>query len=318
MMKFQKRFLCIFAAALILPLFMALFIMAPAFASDYSGQAVYKTPEEAVHALVEACHKDDTKMLIEIFGQKHEDVVNTGHPEKEKLFRAGFYKMAQEKKLLEKEKDGSITLVVGKMEWPFPIPLVKGANGWYFDTEAGKEEILNRRIGENELTVIALCRYFVKAQKEYAEIDHDGDKVNEFAQKIASAPGMRDGLYWPVDPKSGERLSPFGPLAARAREAIGDKKDSGEPYFGYYFKIFTKQGENAPGGKYDYVINGNMIGGFALMAWPAHYGKTGIMTFMVNQQGIVYEKNLGEDTLEKVKAIDEYNPDKTWKEVKEK
>lgn len=212
------------------------------------------------------------------------------------------------------QSDSRCVLEVGKDFWPFPVPLVKRDGAWIFDTEAGKEELLNRRIGRNELSTLGTMRAYVQAQREYATKDRDGDEVNEFAQRFASAPGRKDGLYWSPD-LDGE-ISPLGPLVAEAyTEGYARSREAGagpEPFHGYLFKVITRQGRSAPGGKYDYVINGNMIGGFALVAWPAEYGESGIMTFVVNQQGRVYQKDLGPKTAKIAAGMKDYNPDATW------
>ncbi|MCD4786210.1 MAG: DUF2950 domain-containing protein [Candidatus Eremiobacteraeota bacterium] len=289
-----------------------------AFASKDNYQKYFKTPEEAVKALLTACKSDDAKMMLDIFGHKHKNLVVTSDKAREKMIRVKFHKMAGEMNKLEKNKDGSFTLLVGKDGWPLPIPLVKEAKGWRFNTEAGEEEIINRRIGENELKAIAVCLAYWEAQQEYFEKDRDTDEVLEYAQKFVSSEGKKDGLYWPVDPKSGEELSPFGPIAAKSQEYIEHRKEAGTPFFGYYYKILTGQGANAPGGKHSYIINGNMIAGFALVAYPADYGSSGVMTFVVNHQGKAYEKDLGKDTAKIVGQMKEYNLDKTWKLIEEK
>ncbi len=206
-------------------------------------------------------------------------------------------------------------LEVGTNFWPFPVPIVKQGGRWFFDTEAGKEEILSRRIGKNELAVLQVVRAYVDAQREYASRDRNGDEVLEYAQRLASTPGTKDGLFWPPD-LDGE-ISPLGPMVAEAQGAGYEMKGKGsdttrEPFRGYFFKILTRQGKHAPGGKYDYIINGHMIGGFALVAWPAEYGESGIMTFIVNQQGRVYQRDLGAKTGKLAAAMKVYDPDSSW------
>jgi hypothetical protein len=201
--------------------------------------------------------------------------------------------------------------------WPFPVPIVKKDGGWFFDTDAGKDELLNRRIGKNELAAIPAMRAYVDAQRDYAGKDHDGDEVLEYAQRLVSSPGKEDGLYWP--PAFDGDVSPLGPLVAYAQaegyspELREEEEAERGPFHGYYFKILTRQGKHAPGGKYNYVTNGNMIGGFALVAWPAEYGDSGIMTFIVNQQGRVYQKDLGPTTSKIAQKMSTYDPDPTWK-----
>ena len=206
-------------------------------------------------------------------------------------------------------------LEVGTNFWPFPVPIVKKDGRWFFDTAAGKDEILNRRIGKNELEVLQVMRAYVDAQREYASRDRNGDEVLEYAQRIASTPGTKDGLYWPPD-LDGE-ISPLGPLVADAQEEGYNAPTKGTvttrlPFHGYFFKILTQQGKHAPGGKYSYIINGHMIGGFAMVAWPAEYGDSGIMTFIVNQQGRVYQKDLGPKTDKQAPAMKAYDPDPSW------
>ncbi|MFI0847198.1 DUF2950 domain-containing protein [Mesorhizobium sp. IMUNJ 23232] len=217
------------------------------------------------------------------------------------------------KKLVVTDIDNGKTLQIGEKLWPFPFPLLKGGEDgkWAFDSQAGLEEIVNRRIGENELEAIATMRAYVEAQEDYTEDDHDGDGVEEFAQKLISSEGATDGLYWPADEVNGE--SPAGDL----NQAELEDASKGEGYFGYRFKILTSQGDNIAGGTYDYVINDNMIGGFGLLAWPAKYAETGVKTFAVNQDGIVYETDLGPATDQIVKYIERFNPDDSWEVVKD-
>jgi len=234
---------------------------------------------------------------------------------RDKAERERFLKNYEEKNSLEKKGDEAI-LQVGKDDWPLPIPIRKTGSAWSFDTRAGREEILNRRIGRNELNVIDLLEAYVDAQREYASRDWDGDGVYPYAQKIQSTPGKRDGLYWEV--KEGEEESPLGPLAARAAKEGYTRKGKTEkpsPLSGYYFRILKAQGKHATGGAYDYVVKGRMIFGFGLVAWPAKYGSSGIMTFIVNQEGAVYEKDLGKSTAKSAGAMKRYDPDPTWKKV---
>jgi hypothetical protein len=210
------------------------------------------------------------------------------------------------------DDDTMLVVLMGRNAWPMPIPLVRSAEGWHFDTEAGLEEMVDRRIGANELAAIGYARTYVQAQVEYAGADRDGDQVLEYAQKLVSTPGRQDGLYWP-DP-AGDAPSPLGPLAA-SEEDYTAFREAEESFHGYYYRVLTGQGPNPPGGAYDYVINGNMIAGFALVAWPADYGNSGIMTFVVSHQGKVYQKDLGESTADLGRAMTVYDPDETWEEV---
>ncbi len=285
-------------------------------------QKTFKTPEEAVKGVIDAvksaAKSDDTKELLAIFGPAGKEIISSGDQVADKAGRERFVKACEEMTKLEKETDKKVTLVVGNNEWPFPIPIVKKGETWVFDTMAGKEELLNRRIGRNELNTIQTCLAYVDAQREYAMKDRDSDKVREYAQKFRSTKGKKDGLYW--EAKEGEEQSPLGPFAAQAvREGYASKKpsDNPVPYHGYFYRILKAQGKNAPGGAYDYVVNGKMIGGFALVAYPAEYGSSGIMTFVVNHDGVVYEKDLGKETGKIAGAMTKFDPDKTWKEVED-
>jgi hypothetical protein len=220
-------------------------------------------------------------------------------------------KAYQEKVDFVKEKEDRVSVIMGNDNWPFSIPMMKTAEGWKFDTKAGREEVLNRRVGRNELDAIKVCRAYVEAQREYAITDRERDGIIQYAQKIASDSGRRNGLYWHAG--EGEVPSPLGPLAAKAAaEGYRRAADKPTPLHGYYYKILKGQGMNAPGGAYQYVINGHMVAGFALVAWPAEYGVSGVMTFIVNQNGIVYQKDLGPKTDGIAKAMTLYNPDRTW------
>ena len=228
---------------------------------------------------------------------------------------AAFAAAVEQKTVLARESSSKYVLEAGTNNWPFPIPIVLQNGRWSFDTTGGREELLNRRIGKNELAVLEVMRAYVDAQRDYARFDRDGDHVLEYAQRLASSPGTKDGLYWPPDLYGQE--SPFGPFVAHAQAEgyFGDDpidKFSPQPFEGYFFKILTRQGKHAPGGKYNYIINGNMIGGFALVAWPAEYGESGIMTFIVNQQGRVYQKDFGSDTTKVARKITTYDPDPSW------
>jgi hypothetical protein len=280
--------------------------------SQSAAQRVFDSPEAAADALIAAARTNDQTALVEIFGAKHRDLIGTVDATRDRELRARFAKLAEEYLELYPEPNGSVSLVVGFETWPFPIPLVKEGSGWRFATEAGIDEIINRRIGENELAAIETLRAYVDAQRQYGATPRDGTRVRQFAQKIRSAPGKRDGLYWDADPAKGEELSPAGALIEDAGTRV-----PGAPYKGYYFKILTRQGVEAPAGRYNYLINGRLIAGFAMIAFPADYGKTGVMSFLVNHYGMVYQKNLGPKTGTIGRGITEYNPDRTWKEVVE-
>ena len=284
-----------------------------------ASQKLFSTPEDALKALVEAVKMRDKDALDQLFGPSAKDLRSSDEVQAAAEFEE-FTKHVAEKTSLVKENDGKVIIQIGNENWPFPIPLVKTNGQWFFDTEAGKEEILNRRIGEDELTAILVCHAYVKAQREYVLKDWDGDGILAYALKLRSDPGKKNGLFWRHEP--GEAVSPLGELVAQAR-IEGYKKEKSVfkekpvPFHGYYFKILTKQGEHAPGGKYNYVINGNMVGGFGLAAFPSNWGKSGIMTFIVNQQGKAFQKNLGPDTLKISQEMQSYDPDETWTPVKE-
>ncbi len=274
----------------------------------------FSSPEAAVDALKAAAEARDTNALHAIFGPAAHGLVSVDVVEAAEE-RELFLSRLKEKIKLVAQSASKEVLQLGADGWPFPIPLVKQDGRWLFDTEAGKEEVLNRRIGANELGAIRVCRAYEQAQREYAGVDRNGDEVLEYAQHLRSTPGTHDGLYWST--RTGDELSPLGPLVAQARvEGYRQKTkiltDEPSPYHGYYFKILTRQGKDAPGGKYSYIINEHMIGGFALAAWPAEWGNTGVMTFIVNQQGKVYQKNLGPKTPSIARAMTAYNPDNTW------
>ena len=281
-------------------------------------QRGFKSPEEAVQALMNAVKGNDEKELLTILGPMGKELISSGDRVADQAGRDRFVKAFEGMNKLVKvnENDEKMVLLVGSEDWPFPIPIVKQGEGWFFDTLAGREEILNRRIGRNELNAIQVCLAYVDAQREYALKDRKGDKLFEYAQRFVSEAGKKNGLYW--ETKGDEPQSPLGPLIARAsREGYTGKRPVGKrsPFHGYYYRILRAQGKDAPGGEYDYVVNGKMIGGFALIAYPAEFGNSGVITFMVNHEGVVYEKNLGKDT-EKIAAdVKQFNPDKTWKKV---
>jgi len=290
------------------------FAHSTALGADPTGRA-FVTPQEAITALDQAVNTTNRAALAALLGPESQALTNPD-PVQGAQELANFSAAFNTTNHLVRESDTRMVLEVGANAWPFPIPLVKMADGWHFDTKAGLEELLNRRIGRNELEVLRVVRAYVDAQRQYASKDRDGDEVLEYAQKLSSSPGTMDGLYWPED-LNGE-LSPLGPLVAEAQGEGYFKKPHApegepQPFHGYFFKILTRQGKHAPGGKYDYIINGNMIGGFALVAWPAGYGDTGIMTFIVNQQGKVYQKDLGESTAKIVQKMKTYDPDPSWR-----
>jgi hypothetical protein len=288
----------------------------PGVSAQTAKQKTFKSPEEAVQTLITAAKANDKSELLAIFGPGSEDLVSSGDEVADKAALGKFAKEYELKHGLEEQGPGKMVLHVGNDDWPLPIPIVKKGRTWVFDTRAGKEEILNRRIGRNELAVIGVLRAYADAQREYAAKDRDANGEMEFAQKMVSTPGKHDGLYWPA--KAGEEESPFGPLVAAAtREGYTRKEGQPTPYKGYFYRILKGQGKDAAGGTYDYVVNGKMVLGFALVAYPAKYGSSGIMTFIVNQDGVVYQKDLGKDTDQLAKAMKIYDPDKSWKKVEE-
>ena len=303
-----------FAASLLL-LILAFAGMAADAAVKQKG---FASAEEAVKAAIAAVKADDDKEILAIFGPEAKEIIFSGDPVSDKERRERFIKAYDQKNSLSKEGD-KMVLIVGEKDWPFPIPLVKQGDQWFFDTKAGKEEILNRRIGQNELFTIQTMLAVVDAQREYAMKDRDSDGVLEYAEKFRSDPGKKNGLYWKT--KEGEEPSPLGELLVHARAegyTTAGTKNKPVPYHGYYFGMMKKQGKHAPGGAYNYVVKGRQIGGFAVVAYPAKYGNSGVMTFMVNHDGVVYEKDLGKGTAKIAKAMTSFDPDKTWQKVETK
>jgi hypothetical protein len=284
----------------------------PAQAAVAGAQLRFGTPEAAVEALLTALKNNDDGALRALFGAEYAEHLLSKDKVAARESRERLYQKAQQALTLRKETADRIVLVIGPDAWPFPIPLVRSGADWRFHTAEGIEEIVNRRIGADELHAISVCRDYIGAQREYASKIRDKSSVRKFAQRLVSTPGKQDGLYWDPAVAGGEE-SPFGP---RIAEFLKSGRKPGEPYYGYYFRILTRQGGNVPGGRYNYVINGNMIAGFALVAFPADYGNTGVMTFLVSHHGEVYQKDLGPRTGAIVNAMVEYNPDKTWTEVR--
>ena len=275
------------------------------------AQKVYDTPQKAAEALIQAAASYDVPVLLEIFGRDGKDFIASADPAQDKNIAAAFAKKAKEKNVvtIDPKNKARAILSVGNDDWPLPIPIVKQNGKWHFDTKEGRTEILFRRIGANELDALQICRGFVEAQKEYALEVHDKSGVNQYAQKIISTPGKRDGLYW-----QNQDGTPGGPISEAVARAIEEGYSPSKPsgYHGYYFKVLKGQGPAARLGQLDYVIEGVMIGGFALVAVPAEYRVTGVKTFMVSYDGVVYEKDLGPGSLNIVKGMERYNPDKTW------
>ena len=274
-------------------------------------QKTFDTVQEAAAAMVLAVKNDDVAALLEIFGPAGKEFVSTGDEVQDKNSRAAFAALAQEKMQVDTDprNPSRATLLIGNEDWPLPVPIIKQGGRWHFDSPAGRAEILDRRVGRNELDAIAICRGYAEAQKEYASEIHDDSGINQYAQRIISSPGKHDGLSW-RNPDGSEG----GPIAEGIAKAIeeGYTNASG-PYHGYYFKTLKSQGPAAPLGELDYVVDGVMIGGFAMIAWPAEYRVTGVQAFIVSYDGIVYQKDLGPDTSKLASAMERYNPDKSWR-----
>lgn len=276
------------------------------------GQKTFSSAEEASHALATAVQSDDEKVILDILGQDAKQIVSSGDEVEDKQNRTNFVQKYQEMHRLMKEPNGTMILYIGAENWPTPIPLVYKQNSWYFDTEAGKKEILFRQIGRNEISTIHVCRELLAAQKEYYSTQQ-----NEYAQKILSDPGQHNGLYWKA--ADGQPQSPIGPLIASAVAEGYRKRQNGvlTPYRGYYYHMLRRQGKNGPGGRKNYIVNGKMTKGFAFVAYPAEYRSSGVMTFIVSEEGVLYQKDLGRRTDVFAKAMKEYNPDSTWQKTEE-
>jgi len=281
-------------------------------AASQPAQKQFDTPQQAADALVQVAANFDIAAAKEILGPDSADIVASEDPVQDKNRAAAFAAKAKEKMSVQTDKKNlnQAVVLVGNDDFPLPIPLVKQKGKWFFDTKVGREEILNRRIGANELNAIAICRGFDEAQHEYAMEKHDGSKVNQYAQRVISTPGKHDGLAW--QNPDGTWAGPVGEEVAKALQE-GYKAERGTPYHGYYFKVLKGQGPDAPMGEMDFMVGGAMIGGFALAAAPAEYRVTGVMTFIVGPDGVVYEKDLGPDTLKTFQSMDRYNPDKSWR-----
>ena len=285
--------------------------------STSEEQKTFSSPQQAVESLITAVQADNEAELLAIFGPGSEDLISSGDPVADRNGRKRFLRAYGDKHRLEEDEDNNMILHVGAKDYPLPIPIVRKGNVWIFDTQAGMEEILDRRIGRNELHTIDVLHAYTDSQREYACMKRNDDADTEFAQRLMSNEGKKDGLYWPV--KEGEEESPFGPLIALATQegyTAGLDEENPEPFYGYYFKILKAQGEHAEGGAFSYVVDGKMILGFGLVAYPAKYGASGIMTFIVNQEGVIYQKDLGEDTPNAAKMT-VFDPDDTWKKSEE-
>ena len=313
----RDRKTCLVACFFSLMLFVAV-----SFANPEPAQKEFTSPEDARQALVAAVKSKDHQALKAIFGPLISEL-EPSDPQEQAVELDYFAENVLEHNELVQEKDDKANLIIGSEKWPFPVPIVKKGTVWVFDTAAGRDEIINRRIGHNEKLAQKACRAYVEAQREYYnQAEPDGEQIPKYAQKLISSDGRRDGLYWPTTGQQQE--SPLGPLVAKAREvgylmqgSSTAAANGSRPFHGYYFKILKKQGPSAPGGRFSYIINGNMVAGHALVAYPAKWGNSGVMTFIVNQRGRVYQKNLGPDTLKLARKMKEYNPDQTWKLVGE-
>jgi hypothetical protein len=275
-----------------------------------TAQEQFKSAENAVEALVDAARAGDPSVILEILGPEGRDIISSGDEVADRTTRENFVAAYDTKHSLTSEGDAKIILVIGDSDWPFPIPIVSKNGTWQFETKSGLDEILRRRIGRNELAAIQVSLAYVQARNEYASLDPGGLGPHAYAQRIVSSPGKKDGLYWPT--AEGQEPSPLGDLAAKASTEGYKVRHTPIPYHGYFYRILKRQGASAPGGAFDYVVKGKMIGGFALIAYPAIYGNSGIMTFMVNHDGVVFQKDLGPRTAEIARKIEAFAPDQTW------
>ena len=275
-------------------------------------QRTFATPREAVQATIDAAEHNDTAALLQLFGAEGKDIVESGDAAEDKDQRAEFARSAHEKLQIDEDRltPDRVTFTVGEQGWPFPVPVIRKDGKWQLDSASGRLEILARRVGRNELNAMEVCRGYAEAQLEYAAVARDGDRVLKYAQKIAGTPGKQDGLY--ADGVPDTLVSRAFAQAAAAGPAGGKQP---EPYHGYYFRVLKSQGPDAAGGAFDYVVNGKMIGGFALVAWPAEYGVSGVRTLLINHEGVVYEKDLGAATAIQARQMTRYNPDKSWRQV---
>jgi Protein of unknown function (DUF2950) len=293
--------------------FLLLACLAPRVIAQQQGQKTFSSADEASHALVTALKNDDDKTLLQILGPEGREVISSGDPAEDQANRANFVAKFHEMHRLVMEPDGTTTLYIGVENWPTPIPLVNKGGSWYFDTGAGKQEILYRRIGQNEMSAIRVCQELVAAQKEYFSKEH-----SEYAQRFVSNEGQHDGLYWLGTDNEFE--SPIGPLVANAGSPgdLAKNLQTGPvPFHGYYFRVLTRQGKHAPGGAQDYVVNGKMTRGFAFVAYPAEYRNSGVVTLVVNQDGVVYQKDLGQHTETLAKDMKGFDPDSSWQKAEQ-
>jgi hypothetical protein len=299
--------------ALLRRLMLALTLALP-LAATAAPQQTFATPEAAVDALMAALKADSDASMLAIFGDDYKHLIIQDDRAAVSANRAKIYQSMQTLRVLRESGPDRRLLLIGDEAWPMPIPIVRSGDGWRFASELGEEELINRRVGANERNAIYVLRTYVDAQRAFAAVDRDGDGVRQYARKLASTPGKRDGLYWTADPAKGEEMSPFGPLIAESA-AYFQGHAAGDPYRGYRFRILTRQGAHAAGGAYDYLINGRMIGGFAMVAFPAEWGETGVMTFIVNHNGKIFEKDLGKDSAALGAKMSAFDPGPGWKPV---
>jgi hypothetical protein len=292
---------------------LALMVAVP-LAATAAPQETFATPEAAVDALMAALKADSDQAMLAIFGDEHKGLIIESDRAGNSATRARILTAMQTLRVLQAPSQNRRVLVIGDEAWPVPIPIVRTADRWRFATEEGEDELINRRIGGNERNAIYVLRAYIDAQRAYAARDRDGDGVLQYAQKLASTPGKHDGLYWPADAAKGEEASPFGPLVAES-STYREGRAASAPYRGYHFRILTRQGKDAPGGAYGYVINGRMIAGFAMVAYPADYGRSGVMTFIVSHNGKVYQKDLGQNSTAIAAKMAAFDPGAGWKEV---
>lgn len=312
---FKKMTLRMFLGALSMAVALVVFSI-PAWAGEGAGQRRFSSPQQAVASLLDALKAENDSELLGILGHDADDLVYSGDDVADRNGRERFIKAYGEKNRIEPKSPDRAVLIVGGKDYPFPIPIIREGNGWLFDTSAGRDEILTRRIGRNELHTIAVMHDYVDAQREYACLKPNGE--GEFAQRFSSTAGKKDGLYWPT--AGGAEESPFGPLIAQATDegySGGLDEEPPEPFHGYLFKILKAQGPHADGGTFDYVVDGKMALGFAAVAYPAKYGVSGIMTFIVNQAGVIYEKDLGPDTDDIAAKMTSFDPDESWRKYVE-
>ena len=299
--------------ALLRRLMLALTLALP-LAATAAPQQTFATPEAAVDALMAALKADSDAAMLSIFGDDYKHLIIQDDRAAASATRAKVFASMQTLRVLRESGPDRRLLLIGDEAWPLPIPIVRNGDRWRFASELGADEILNRRIGANERNAIYVLRAFVDAQRTFAAVDRDGDGVRQYARKLASTPGKRDGLYWTADPAKGEEMSPFGPLIAESAAYL-EGHAVGDPYRGYRFRILTRQGAYAAGGAYDYLINGRLIGGFAMVAYPAEWGETGVMSFIVNHNGKIFEKNLGKDSSVVGAKMTAFDPGPGWKVV---